>query len=191
MLRPQVQLMVAARLSPTPAQLDGVDDITQEVLLALAKGISHLEQRTVTGLKKFVSGIVTRQVAAWIKGRKRQRGPGGTSFDKTAAGLTGAGPMWQLLSAPGPSPKTAAEQTELIKKVLTALGRLPAAERRIITMATFDQLSTREIAELKGITREAAYMRFKRAVDKLRAELAASGKERGIDDASRQTAETV
>ena len=98
--------------------------------------------------------------------------------------------MWQLLSAPGASPNTAAEQTDLVKKVLTALGRLPAADRRIITMATFDQLTTREIAELEGITREAAYMRFKRAVDKLRADLTASGQERGIDDASRQTAET-
>ena len=64
-----------------------------------------------------------------------------------------------------------------VKKMLTVLKRLPAAERRIITLATFDHLTMDEIAELEGITREAAYMRFKRAVDKLRAELTASGDE--------------
>ena len=112
-LHPQVRLMVAARLSPTPSQLDGVDAITQEVLVALATRISHLEQCTVNGLKGFLSGIVTRKVA------------------------------------------------------------------------TFDQLTTRDIAKLMGITREAAYMRFRRAVDKLRAGLASPEHGRGIDDNSR------
>ena len=50
-IRPQVRLMVVARLSPTPAQFGEVDEIAQKVMLALTDGISRLENRTVAGLK--------------------------------------------------------------------------------------------------------------------------------------------
>ena len=60
---PQTRLMVWARLAPTANQLPAVDDITQDVMLALTEGISRLDHRTVGGLKAFVSGIVAHKVA--------------------------------------------------------------------------------------------------------------------------------
>ena len=179
----QIRLMVLARLSPTPAQLDGVDDVAQEVLLALAEGISRLKNRTVDGLRAFASGIVTRQVAAWIKHPRGRGWTNITSLDKTIATLSRAGPLWEFLSLSGPSPRTRAGQAELIKEIVGALGRLRAEEREIITFAIFDQLKTHEIAHIKGITRAAACMRFKRAMGKLRENLGGKNDVEGADDA--------
>ena len=50
-MQTQVRVMVVARLSPTPAQLEAADEIAQQVMVALAAGISRLENRTVAGLK--------------------------------------------------------------------------------------------------------------------------------------------
>jgi DNA-directed RNA polymerase specialized sigma24 family protein len=96
-LQPQVRLMVLARLCPTPAQLDAVDEIVQEVLLGVTSGLSQIKHRTVDGLRAFVSGIVARQVAAFLKkrGTGRELAPACRSLDSTVGSSSNAGPLRQ------------------------------------------------------------------------------------------------
>jgi RNA polymerase sigma factor (sigma-70 family) len=169
-LQPQVRLMVAGRLCPTPAQLDAVDELTQEVMLALTTNISRLESRTVDGLRAYLSGIVGHKVAGALQ-QKNRGGAGGRaqrSLDSTIASLSQAGPLWQFLSASGTSICSAVARAEMTERLLTALGKLKAQYREIITLAFFDQLSVSEIARQQGSSRPAVSMLLIRAVQVLR-----------------------
>jgi RNA polymerase sigma factor (sigma-70 family) len=170
MLQPQVRLMVVARLCPTPAQLDAVDEITQDVMLALTTSISRLETRTVDGLRAYLSGIVMHKVAGALQGQRRG-GAGGRrprSLDSTIASLSQAGPLWQFLSASGTSICSAIARAEMTERLIVSLGKLTAQHREIITLAFFDQLSVGEIARQQGSSRAAISMLLIRAVQTLR-----------------------
>ncbi|MBU0616078.1 MAG: sigma-70 family RNA polymerase sigma factor, partial [Planctomycetes bacterium] len=164
------RLMVAARLCPTPAQLDAVDEITQEVMLALTTSISRLESQTVDGLRAYLSGIVMHKVAGALRQQQRDGAAGRSlrSLDSTVASLSQAGPLWQFLSASGTSLCTAVARAEMTERLIGSLGRLQAQYREIITLAFFDQLSVSEIARRQGTSRPAVSMLLIRAVQMLR-----------------------
>ena len=174
MVQPQVRLMVTARLSPTPRQLHAVDEITQVTLAALAQNLRRLRVPTVSGLRSYLSGIVSRKVADYLR-RRGADGVGGAatvslnaSVAALAADASGAGPLWQALSASGVSPRTAAENAELIAKVMDKIARLKEEYRQVITLAFFDQMTTGQIAERMAISRPAASMLLLRAMRALR-----------------------
>ena len=168
-LRPQVHLMIVARLSPTPAQFEVVGDLTQDVLVGLTTGISRLETRTVGGLKSFVAVIVARAVSKLLQKPARREGGGGLqSLDSTVATWSRAGPLWQFLTASGTFPPDAAERAEQVGRLITELGRLKPEHREVITHVFFDQLPMREVAESMNVSRPAASMLLIRAVQALR-----------------------
>ncbi len=176
-LEPQVRLMVAARLSPSPAQLDAVDDIAQQVMVAVVECLPELENRTVAGLRSLVSVVAARRVADYLRGRERANlgGRPVASLETTVADMSRSGPLWQFLSAGGPTPLSAVGNTDLVLSVLRELGRLKREYRDIITLAFFDQLATREIAERLGVSRRAASMTLLRAINTLRSRLVEAG----------------
>lgn len=169
-LQPQLHLMVSARLSPTPAQYHAVEDLKQQVLLGLAGGLGGLRNRTIGGLKAYISGVVRRTVAEYIRqGRPRSASPKAAgSLDSVVAGLSHAGPLWQFLSASLTSPPTAAGRAEQIAQLMFELGRLKSEHRQVITLAFCDQLSTGEIARQMNLSQNAASMLLLRAVRALR-----------------------
>jgi RNA polymerase sigma factor (sigma-70 family) len=171
----QARLMVAARLSATPAQMDAVDDIAQNAVSALSASLARLQNKTVGGLKAYFSGIVANKVADFLR-RPPGRVAGGqaVSLDTTVAGFSESGPMWQLLSASGTSPLSAADRDDQVVRLMTELGRLKAEHREVISLAFFDQLPTGEIAERMGISRPAASMLLIRAIKALRRNMTGS-----------------
>jgi RNA polymerase sigma-70 factor (ECF subfamily) len=175
-LQPRVRLMVAARLSPTPAQFGALDDLAQEVMVALTTALPNLARRTVAGLNAFVSGILTRQVALGI----RRRGFAEAvrehvvSLDATVAALSTGGPLWQFLSGSGTSPSLAAARHEQVQQLMTALGQVKPEHREVITFVFFDELPIAEVAEQMGVSRPAASMLLLRAVHALRRQMTGS-----------------
>ncbi len=167
--------MVAARLCPTPTQLHAVEDILQEVMLALTRGIHRLEHRTVGGLKAYASGIVRHKVAEWLRRQRRGAGAGTRSLESTVAAFSRAGPLWQFLSGTTTSPPSAAGRDELAVRLMTELRALKAEYRRVITLAFFDQLPTREIAAQFGVSQRAASMLLLRAAGTLRERMHVDG----------------
>ncbi len=169
-LQPQLRLMVAARLSPSPSQFHAAEDLEQQVMLALMTGITRLQRRTVDGLKAYVSGIVLRTVAAFLRrpGKARAAANDARSLDSVVAGLTHATPLWQVLSGSITSPRTAVDRAEQVTLLMTEMGKLKPEHRTVITLAFCDQLPTREIAEQTGLSQRAASMLLLRAVRSLR-----------------------
>ena len=165
----QVRLMVVARLSPAPACLGTVEEVTQQVMVALATGISRLENRTAVGLKAYASGIVIHKVSDALGGRiDGKAGPGVVSLDSTVTSLSQAGPLWQFLSVSGTTAPSAAERSEQAARLIHELGRLKPEHREVITLAFFDQVPMSEIAGRMSISRPAASMLLIRAVQVLR-----------------------
>ncbi|MCK4872813.1 MAG: sigma-70 family RNA polymerase sigma factor [Phycisphaerales bacterium] len=167
-IEPQVRLMVVARLTPTTAQFHAAEDVTQRVMVSLAMGVRRLDGRTVEGLKAFVSGIVSKKVADLLNDRDNRAVPAARSLDSTIHSLSDARPVWQLLSATGTSPPSAAERAEQTDRLMAELGHLKSEHRDIITFAFFDQLPMNEIADRIRLSRPAASMLLVRAVRALR-----------------------
>jgi RNA polymerase sigma-70 factor (ECF subfamily) len=66
-----------------------------------------------------------------------------------------------------PTPSQELAKTELAEQLHEALGRLNPDEGNLIVWRHFEQLSTREVAELLNITEAAASKRYLRAVERL------------------------
>jgi len=167
---PQVRLMVAARLSPKPSQLQDAEDLVQEALGALTRSISQLGVASVDGLRAYLSGIVSQQVTAYLRRRNfhEEAGRVERSLDSAVALLSDVGPLWQFLSSSGTSPLSAADRADQARRLLVELGKLKAVYREVIALAFFDQLEPREIGARLGLTRQAASMLLLRAVRVLR-----------------------
>lgn len=182
-MEPQVRLMVAARLSANRAQHHALDEIAHLAMVGLSEGIGRLENRTVNGLKAFASVIVGRRVSDYLRrrGGAKNRGAAAASLDSTVSGLSGGLPLGQLLSAGGKTPSSAAAQADETAAVLEGLAALKPEYREVITLAIFDQLPTRDIAERMNISRPAASMLLIRAIKTLRRNLTGSSKLEGQD----------
>jgi len=167
---PQVHRMAIARLNPRSHQWHAVDEIVQESLLAVTKGLPTLEQRTVGGFRKFLSRIVENKVIDRIRreGRPGARTGSLQSLNSTVGRLAGAAQFGQFLSASGIGPGTEVAEQEQVQQMLAQLAELKQEHRQVITLAMFDQLKTAQIAERMGISRPAASMLLIRAIDSLR-----------------------
>jgi RNA polymerase sigma factor (sigma-70 family) len=169
----RIRLMVFARLNPNPTQLVAVEEITQQSVEALIRGLPTLAVQTAAGMRAFASTIVARRVADYLRdpgGVGRGRAAPG-SLESTVAGFSTHGPLWRFLSASGTSPLSAAVREDQFRRAMDELGRLRQEYRAVITLAFFDQLSTAQIAEQLGTTRQAASMTLLRAVRALRARM--------------------
>jgi RNA polymerase sigma factor (sigma-70 family) len=173
-IAPQARLMVAARLSATPAEFHAVEEICQLAMVALSDSVFRLQNRTVVGLRSFLSGIVSRKVADHLKRRGEGDlvGPTHASLDSA----TSYDAVWQFLSAGGMSPGSELAHAEQLAQVMSEIGHLKNEHREIITLAFFDQMPTGEIARNLGISRRAASMRLIRAVKAIRRNLTGSSR---------------
>lgn len=160
----QIHVMVAARLSPTPSQLDAVDDLAQQCAMGLCEGIGRLQTPNVGGLKAYLSGIVTRRVADYLRSlaRDRERGPVRTLNGRHTWATSQA--FSSVLAASGATPSSLMGRAEQSQRLLEALRQLKDEYRQVITLAFFDQLPTSVAADLMGISRPAASMLLLRAV---------------------------
>lgn len=79
------------------------------------------------------------------------------------------------------SPSQAAQRSERKALVEAAIARLDEKDREIIALRFFEQLSSRETAQILGIEEEAARKRFTRAISRFRESVATALPEEGID----------
>ncbi len=179
-MRSRLVLMAAARLTAVPNRWCAVEEVVQESLVALLQGLDRLEDRTVAGLKRFAAGIVAHKAADYLKSDGvvvRRRPAVEARWRKQsgeAASVGGAFGIAALLMDSRPSPRSAARRHEAVQLVLTLIGGMSLDQQEVLTLAFFDQLTTVQIGQHLGITREAASMRVCRAVKALRSMLSDS-----------------
>lgn len=79
------------------------------------------------------------------------------------------------LCDPELTPAAAAVRAELAARLREAVDSLDAADREVVLLRHFEQLSNQDIAEALGLSEAAASMRYLRAIRRLRARLMPDG----------------
>ena len=102
------------------------EDLAQETFLAVIRGVSHYEPRAL--VRTYLYGIALNLIASE---RRKQRGP-------------------QVMADPASEPMTPGTQESGLW-VREALARLDLADREILMLREYEQLSYGEIAELLRI----------------------------------------
>lgn len=87
------------------------------------------------------------------------------------------GADYEPLDPQAPSPDAVLVQSEELDRVQSAMAKLPVAEREVIVMRHFTDLSFQEIADVMGTPLGTALARAHRGLNKLKVMLAGTGDE--------------
>lgn len=141
------------------------EDVLQETLLALARGIHDLRGTASVSTWLFA---VARSFC--IKKRRRRKGaPKETDSLEDAGAGEGSG---QALEEPGAGPEGLAAEKEIQRALEHALRRLEPSQREVLVLRDVEGLTAPEVAEIVGVGVAAVKSRLHRARLALRDELA-------------------
>ncbi len=126
------------------------EDVTQGVFVALAQNARQLAEYTVLSgwLHRTAQNLAANVVRSEVRRRAREQ--------EAAA-------MNELLSA-----ESDARWEDIAPELDAALGELNEADRDAVLLRYFERKSAQEMAEVLGISEEAAQKRVSRAVERLR-----------------------
>jgi len=140
-----------------------VDDILQEVFLAAAQGLRRFTYQTPGSFMAWLSRIADNAIAdaARHENRKKRRPEELLPF-KTESNPNGAEPMDLR------TPSQVFAQQENMQNLLLKLDVLPAEYREVILLAKFEGLTTGEVSERLGKSRESVALLLHRALKRFR-----------------------
>jgi RNA polymerase sigma factor (sigma-70 family) len=143
-----------------------MEDFTQEVLLAVAKGVKRLERPTVSGMRSYVGGIVRRKWPTWSNGRRPR-----LSIDLPAGPGSSCPPLRDALPVSDTSPTSAVRRAEKVARIQSEMEQLSLNERAALKLRYNKGMRIAEIANRLGRSPEAVAMLIVRARRKLRERL--------------------
>ena len=161
--RPRLAILIHYRLSPEQRRVLGVDDILQETLL---KGFRDFHQFTYQRPGSFLhwlSRIADHVVVDLVRFQGRQKRQAGerVSF-RSESNPDGFEPVDTK------TPSRIASQDARVQALLKLLDALPEDYRQVFILAKVEGLSTEEIAERLGKSRQAVALLLHRAIKRLR-----------------------
>ncbi len=146
------------RLLTLAAALTGdrhtAEDVVHDVFRQLINDNAQLQEKT--NLRAYLS-VCTRN-RAFDLGRRRKR------RNLTAVASAGSQPK-------AVDPVEAATESEQAVAVLQAVNELPSEQREVLSLHIWGDLPFEEIGPLQGISKGAAYARYRSALEKLRLKL--------------------
>ena len=140
-----------------------VDDILQEVFLAAAQGLDRFTYRTPGSFMAWLSRIADHAIAdaARHEGRRKRRPEELLPF-KSESNPKGPEPVDLR------TPSQIFARQESMQILLRKLDSLPAEYREVILLTKFDGLTTVEVAERLGKSRESVALLLHRALKRFR-----------------------
>jgi RNA polymerase sigma-70 factor (ECF subfamily) len=169
MHRHRLRRMIGVRLDPRLAARVDPSDVVQEALIeASRKMTDYLRTRPISfypWLRQIAWERLVHLHSRHIDVQKRSVG----REARWSASLSDQSVMQlaKMLATPGSSPSAHLAAQEQREKVRSALDELPERDREVLTLRYLEQLSTGEIAEVVGTSKEAVKARHFRAVQRL------------------------
>lgn len=169
--RESVRRMISLRLDPAIARRVDASDVVQDVLLEASRRLRdylksppmpfHLWLRHLA--KDHLIDAHRRHRLAQKRGVDREQPlvPAGFA-DQSSVELAGRFIDQEL------TPASAAIRQELERRLHAAIAEMDEADREVLVMRHFEQLSNQEVAAELELTEAAASMRYLRAVRRLR-----------------------
>ena len=164
---PRVRQIVALRMGARQRKILEVDDIAQETLLGVFKGLERFEHRSQGSFRNWLARCVQSQVAgAARKANAKKRGGGDV---RLFCDLAPEGFRSTIFPGRGQTPSEVAEEKEMEERIEGALLALPRHHREVIILRKLCELPYAEVARELGFA-EATTARkaYSRAMEKLR-----------------------
>ena len=162
--RPRLAVLIRYKLSEPLRQRVEVDDILQDVFLDASKGIGSFIYRSPGSFMKWLSSIADHVIVDEVRSQARLKRHAGEMVRFRSASNPG-GPE----PADSRTPSRILMQKEVTDRLLARLDALPPDYRSVILMAKVEGLSSAEMAERLGRSREAVAVLLHRALQRLRA----------------------
>jgi len=161
--RPRLAVLILYKLSGSLREHVEVDDILQEVFLVASKDIGSFTYRSPGSFMSWLSRIADHVIVdeARSQARKKRRAAEVVRF-RSAGNPGGPEPV------DSKTPSRILMQKQATQELLERLDALSPDYRDVILMAKVEGLSSTEIAERMGRSREAAAVLLHRAVQRLR-----------------------
>ncbi|HKW35366.1 MAG TPA: sigma-70 family RNA polymerase sigma factor [Candidatus Acidoferrum sp.] len=140
-----------------------VDDILQEVFVAAAQGLGRFTYQTPGSFMAWLSRIADHAIVdAARHENRRKRSPEELVRFKSESNPNGPEPVDFR------TPSQLFAQQESVQMLLRKLDTLPAEYREVILLAKFEGLTTGEISERLGKSRESVALTLHRALKRFR-----------------------
>jgi RNA polymerase sigma-70 factor (ECF subfamily) len=180
--REPLRRMIGLRLDRAVGRRVDASDVVQEVLLKASGRLAEYLKHPVMPFHLWLRQIAHDHV---IDAHRRHRGAAARTVDRerpAAASFADRSSidLARQLRDPSPTPAAAALRRELERRFREAIDDLDEADREIILLRHFEQLTNSEAARALGLSEPAAGMRHLRALRKLRAILGESPSMRGF-----------
>jgi RNA polymerase sigma-70 factor (ECF subfamily) len=168
--REQLRRMVDFRLD---ARLQGridVSDVLQEVYLDAAQRLDHYRNSPPSSFLFWLRQLTDQRL---IEVHRKHFGAQMRDVrrESPGAGSQGGGLLERLVGELS-TPSQHAMRIELEAAIEAALADMPPADREVLALRHFEELSNKEVSELLGISKTAASNRYVRALKRLESLLA-------------------
>jgi RNA polymerase sigma-70 factor, ECF subfamily len=161
---PRLAVLVHYRLGTAMRGKIEVDDVLQETFLTAFRQLPGFSYRKPGSFMNWLSRIAEHAIVDAARYQTRQkRSPAEILMLRTAGDSAGVDPLDST------TPSCIFASRERLARTLARLDALPEEYRTVIVMAKLECLSTGEIADRLGLTREAVAVLLHRAVKSLRA----------------------
>ena len=168
-LRRQIELRLDRRLR---RRVDP-SDVVQEAQIEAVRRLPDYLQRRPMPFWLWLRKIAHERL---IMAHRRHAGAGCRSVGRDVAlPVPSSAVLGQQLLAQGSSPSQGLRRQELVSRVRQAVAELSEADREMVLMRTFEQLTNQQAAAVLGIDPATASQRYGRALIRLRAILAGLG----------------
>ncbi len=161
--RRRLALLAHYRLGPHLRGLVEIDDILQETLLKAYTQFDQFSYRTPGSFLRWLARIMEHVIADTARYHSRQKRQAGEVLPLRSESNPG-GPE----PADSKTPSRLLAQDERLRALLHDLDELPDDYREVILLLKVEGLSTREVAERMGKSRETVALLLHRAIKRFR-----------------------
>jgi RNA polymerase sigma-70 factor, ECF subfamily len=165
----RLAVLVHFKLGPRERTFSEVDDTVQETFLRAIRDLDSFQYQSPGSFLRWLSSIADHVIIDRVRYRNRERRAGWNVPFRSASNPGGPEP---------PDSKTPSRlfaQKEAVERLLDRLSALPEDYREAILMAKIEGLSTMEMAERLGKSRQQVALLVYRAVKRFRAICEAGG----------------
>jgi len=157
--RRRLAVLIYYRLGPRLREQFEIDDILQETLLKAFSDIGRFQYQSAGSFLRWLSRIADHVVADLGRSQGRQKRQA-VEIVRFRSESNAGGPE----PADTKTPSRLLSQKEGVAALLDALNALPPDYRRVILLAKIEGLSTAELADQLGKSRQAAALLLHRAI---------------------------
>jgi RNA polymerase sigma-70 factor (ECF subfamily) len=162
-VRRRLAVLVHFKLSPHTREFSEVEDVVQETCLRAFRDLDGFSYQSPGSFLRWLSAIADHVIVDRARYAGRARRAGDEVPFRSPSNPQGPEP------ADTKTPSRLFAQQEAVERLLDRLGAMPEDYRQAILMAKIEGLSTAEMAERLGKSREAVALLVYRAVKRFRA----------------------